>query len=118
MPGPMLRSLVQNGVDSNSPDPTIQRSVQFMTERLQGLGQSVLASRLSINCAPTSVQPQKISDLPMTIINVWDDSALSNQVKEDMYTTYPNAKMAHLKNGGNFPFLSRSDEVNLHIMVR
>ena len=30
---------------------------------------------------------------------------------------YPDAKRAHLKDGGNFPYLSRSDEVNIHIQV-
>ena len=39
------------------------------------------------------------------------------QVKEDLYKCYPNAKLGHLKTGGNFPFLSRSDEFNLFITV-
>ena len=34
-----------------------------------------------------------------------------------MYKCYPNAKRAHLKSGGNFPYLSRPDEVNLYIQV-
>ena len=51
-------------------------------------------------------------------MDVWDESALSDQVKEDLFKSYPKAKKAHLKTGGNFPFLSRSDEVNMHIMVK
>ena len=39
------------------------------------------------------------------------------QVKEDLYKCYPQAKLGHLKTGGNFPFLSRSDEFNLFITV-
>ena len=34
-----------------------------------------------------------------------------------MYKCYPDAKKAHLKSGGNFPYLSRSSEVNLMIQV-
>ena len=34
-----------------------------------------------------------------------------------MYKCYPDAKRAHLKSGGNFPYLSRSNEVNLMIQV-
>lgn len=30
---------------------------------------------------------------------------------------YPNAKRAHLKTGGDFPYLSRPDEVNMHIVI-
>lgn len=53
----------------------------------------------------------------MTIIDVFDEYALSNTVREEMYKCYPNAKLAHLKSGGNFPYLSRSAEVNLHLQV-
>jgi len=35
-----------------------------------------------------------------------------------MNQAYEKAKMAHLKTGGNFPFLSRSEEVNMHILVK
>lgn len=34
-----------------------------------------------------------------------------------MYKLYPNARRAHLKTGGNFPYLCRSAEVNLYIQV-
>ena len=34
-----------------------------------------------------------------------------------MYKCYPDAKRAHLKSGGNFPYLSRSTEVDLMIQV-
>ena len=49
---------------------------------------------------------------------VFDESALSQRCKEEMYKCYPDAKRAHLKSGGNFPYLSRSSEVNLMIQVR
>lgn len=50
-------------------------------------------------------------------MDVFDESALSQSVKEEMYKCYPNARLAHLKTGGNFPFLSRADEVNMYIQV-
>ena len=46
-----------------------------------------------------------------------DRCALSQSVKEEMYKCYPNAKRAHLKDGGNFPYMSRSAEVNVYIQV-
>jgi len=70
-----------------------------------------------MNCVNCYVEPQKLNGLSITILDVFDDYALSNAVREDMYKCYPTAKLAHLKSGGNFPYLSRSDEVNLHIQV-
>ena len=51
-------------------------------------------------------------------LQVFDESALSNTCKEEMYKCYPDAKRAHLKSGGNFPYLSRSSEVNVMLQVR
>lgn len=50
-------------------------------------------------------------------VEVFDQSALSLEAKEEMYKLYPNARRAHLKTGGNFPYLCRSAEVNLYIQV-
>ena len=50
-------------------------------------------------------------------VQVNDHCALSEAVKEEMYKCYPEARRAHLKTGGNFPFLSRADEVNLFLQV-
>jgi len=51
------------------------------------------------------------------MLQVNDDSALSQSAKDALYKSYPDARRAHLKSGGNFPYLSRSDEVNLYIQV-
>ncbi|CAJ0962556.1 unnamed protein product [Ranitomeya imitator] len=48
---------------------------------------------------------------------VFDQSALSTDAKEEMYKLFPNARRAHLKTGGNFPYLCRSAEVNLYVQI-
>lgn len=53
----------------------------------------------------------------VTLMDVFDDYALGSPVKDNIYKEYPDAKLAQLKSGGNFPYLSRSDEVNLHLQV-
>lgn len=53
----------------------------------------------------------------VTLMDVFDDYALGSPIKEKIYTEYPDAKLAQLKSGGNFPYLSRSEEVNLHLQV-
>uniref|UniRef100_A0A3Q1GL79 SPG21 abhydrolase domain containing, maspardin n=1 Tax=Acanthochromis polyacanthus TaxID=80966 RepID=A0A3Q1GL79_9TELE len=84
---------------------------------LESLNQSELASRLTLNCQNSYVEPHKIKDVAVTIIDVFDQSALSLEAKEEMYKLYPNARRAHLKTGGNFPYLCRSAEVNLYVQI-
>lgn len=46
-----------------------------------------------------------------------DYSAIPQQLKDEVSERYPGARRAQLKTGGDFPFLSRPDEVNLHLQV-
>ena len=96
----------------------ISTEICHFCSQLESLTQPELASRLTMNCVNCYVQPQKVCHLPITIIDVFDEYALSNSVREEVYKCYPNAKLAHLKSGGNFPYLSRAAEVNLHLQVR
>lgn len=84
---------------------------------MESVPQTVLASRLTLNCLRGYVEAHKLSDIPITIIDVFDECALSSDTREELYKCYPHAKLAHLKTGGNFPYLSRFGEVNLHLQV-
>lgn len=117
LPSLVLKKMIMGNFASQNVDGEIVEATDFMVEQLESLTQSELASRLTMNCINCYVQPQKICHLPVTIIDVFDDYALSNTTREDMYKCYPNAKLAHLKTGGNFPYLSRSAEVNLHLQI-
>lgn len=117
LPSLVLKKMVMGNFTTEKVDGEIVEAIDFMVERLESLTQPELASRLTMNCINSYVQPQKICHLPVTIIDVFDQYALSNAVREEMYKCYPNAKLAHLKSGGNFPYLSRAAEVNLHLQI-
>ncbi|XP_011348918.2 maspardin [Ooceraea biroi] len=117
LPSLVLKKMIMGNFATEQVDGEIVEAIDFMVERLESLTQPELASRLTMNCVNSYVQPQKICHLPVTIIDVFDEYALSNAVREEMYKCYPNAKLAHLKSGGNFPYLSRSAEVNLHLQI-
>ncbi|KAL4227847.1 Maspardin [Mactra antiquata] len=117
MPALFLKKMVMGNFDRSLNDPEIADSIDFMVEKLDSLSQPELASRLTLNCMNCYVEPQKLTAVEITIMDVFDDCALSQEVREEMYKCYPNAKRAHLKNGGNFPYLSRSLEVNVFIQI-
>jgi len=117
MPGFLLKKMIMDNFQVDEVDPDVADAIDFMVERLDGLGRSEIASRLTLNCKDSYVEPQKLLGIHITILDVFDACALSDQVKEEVYKCYPNAKRAHLKTGGNFPYLCRSAEVNLHIQL-
>ena len=46
-----------------------------------------------------------------------DYSAVPQQLKDQVNERYPGARRAVLRTGGDFPFLSRPDEVTLYLQV-
>ncbi|XP_003387733.2 PREDICTED: maspardin-like [Amphimedon queenslandica] len=117
MPAFMLKRQILVNLPSEKLEMDVANSIDFMVERLDILSKDQLASRLTMNCAANYVEPQRLKDVYITIMDVFDESALSTRCKEEMYKCYPDAKRAHLKTGGNFPYLSRSDEVNTHLEI-
>ncbi|XP_067667498.1 protein ABHD8-like [Haliotis asinina] len=117
MPALFLKKMVMGNFEKGVVDAEIADSVDFLVEKLDQLSQPELASRLTLNCMNCYIEPQKLRGVEVTIIDVFDDCALSHAVREEMYKCYPDAKRAHLKTGGNFPYLSRSAEVNVFIQI-
>lgn len=118
LPSLVLKKMIMVNFTTTHPDKRIIDSVDFMVERLDSLSQQDLASRLTLNCTNSYVDHTKVEHVKaVTIIDVFDEYALSSPVREDLYKIYPEAKLAHLKSGGNFPYLSRCDEVNLHLQI-
>ncbi|XP_072167580.1 maspardin-like [Diadema setosum] len=117
IPGFMLKRMVLSSFNRSLLEPQIADSIDFMVEKLDGMKQQELASRLTLNCVSSYVEPQKLRGLDVTIIDVYDECALSQEVRDDMYKCYPEGRRAHMKNGGNFPYLCASDEVNLHLEI-
>jgi len=116
-PAVVLKRMVMGNFSKGYVEVPIADSIDFMVEKLENLSPQELASRLTLTCMNSYVEPQKLRDVPITIIDVFDDSALSGPAREELYKFYPEAKRAHLKKGGNFPYLSCSEDVNLHIQI-
>eukprot|EP00118_Oscarella_pearsei_P025741 m.308687 g.308687 ORF g.308687 m.308687 type:complete len:318 (+) comp44509_c0_seq1:48-1001(+) len=115
LPSFVLKQMILSNIPSHQADREINDSTDFIAERLDGLDRAQLASRMTLNCSSGYIEPQKLTNISVTIMDVFDDSALTVAVKEDLYKCYPDSKRAHLKSGGNFPFLSRGPEVNMHL---
>jgi len=94
-------------------------AVDFVVEQLESLNRNDLGSRLTLNCLPSSVTKHlnKIVKIPITILDTVDDVVLPEQMRDRLYKAFPSAKLAYIKKGGDFPFLSAHMEVSMHIQV-
>ena len=135
LPTLALKRMVMSGLQMGNTDVKISEATEFILERLDSLGHSDLASRLTLSCLKGFVEPQNVNDLPVTIIDVFDECSLTQvscfihyyissqlkiifqDVRDETYKFYPSAKLAHLKTGGNFPYLSRTEEINMFLLI-
>ncbi|VDN10170.1 unnamed protein product [Dibothriocephalus latus] len=74
------------------------------------MSQADLAARLTMNGVPDAVNVEELQEADIIIIEVGDLAASYKEHFESVNRAYPNAKVAHLELGGQFPFLSRAEE--------
>uniref|UniRef100_A0A3B3UXR6 Maspardin n=1 Tax=Poecilia latipinna TaxID=48699 RepID=A0A3B3UXR6_9TELE len=70
MPAFLLKKIVLGNFAKGPVDPKMADAIDFMVDRLESLSQSELASRLTLNCQNSYVEPHKIKDVAVTIIDI------------------------------------------------
>ncbi|KAJ9147773.1 hypothetical protein P3X46_029895 [Hevea brasiliensis] len=116
-PAFLLKRYVLTGIRDGPHEPFIADSVDFVVSQVETLSREDLASRLTLNVDAASVGSLLLSDSYITIMDTNDYCAIPQQLKDQLSERYPEARRAYLKTGGDFPFLSRPDEVNLHLQL-
>ncbi|KAL3818176.1 hypothetical protein ACJIZ3_004081 [Penstemon smallii] len=116
-PSFLLKRYVLTGIRDGPHEPFIADSVDFVVAQVEALSRDDLASRFSLTVDAASVGPLMLSDSLITLMDTNDFCAIPQQLKDEVSERYPGARQASLKTGGDFPFLSRPDEVNLHLQL-
>ncbi|PWA52117.1 Maspardin [Artemisia annua] len=116
-PSFLLKRYVLTGIPSGPHEPFIADSVDFVVAQVETLSREDLASRLTLTSDAALVGPLMLSDSLITIVDTNDKCAIPQQLKDEVSERFPGARRAYIKSGGDFPFLSRPDEVNLHLKL-
>ncbi|KAI4302765.1 hypothetical protein MLD38_038474 [Melastoma candidum] len=116
-PSFLLKRYVLTGIRDGPHEPFIADSVDFVVAQVETLSKEDLASRLTLIADAASVESLLLSDSFITIMDTNDYCATPQHLKDQLGERYPGARRAYLKSGGDFPFLSRPDEVNLHLQL-
>ncbi|KAK4787516.1 hypothetical protein SAY86_011349 [Trapa natans] len=116
-PSFLLKRYVLTGIRDGPHEPFIADSVDFVVAQVETLSRDDLASRLTLTVNAASIGSLLLSDSFITIMDTNDYCAIPQHLKDQLSEKYPGARRAYLKTGGDFPFLSRPDEVNLHLQL-
>ncbi|KAG6552681.1 hypothetical protein Mapa_005628 [Marchantia paleacea] len=113
----VLKRYILSGIRDGPQEPLIADSIDFVVGQLETLSREELASRLILNTAPAAIGQLPIPDSAITIMDTNDYCAVPQMLKDQVAARYSGARRAHLKTGGDFPFLSRAGEVTLHLQL-
>ncbi|XP_021753977.1 maspardin-like isoform X1 [Chenopodium quinoa] len=116
-PSFLLKRYVLTGIRDGPHEPFIADSVDFVVSQVERLSKDDLASRLTLTVESASVGPLPLPDASITIMDTNDYCAIPQELKDEVGERYPGARRAFIKSGGDFPFLSRPDEVNLYLQL-
>ncbi|XP_051190108.1 uncharacterized protein [Lolium perenne] len=116
-PSFLLKRYLLTGIQDGPHEPFIADSVDFVVGQVETLSREDLSSRLMLNVNVASVGPLSLPDCFITIMDTNDYSAVPQQLKDQVNERYPSARRAVLRTGGDFPFLSRPDEVTLYLQL-
>ncbi|KAF0929933.1 hypothetical protein E2562_026933, partial [Oryza meyeriana var. granulata] len=116
-PSFLLKRYLLTGIRDGPHEPFIADSIDFVVGQVETLSRDDLSSRLMLNANVASVGSLMLPDSLITIMDTNDYSAVPQQLKDQVNERYPGARRAVLKTGGDFPFLSRPDEVNLYLQL-
>lgn len=116
-PSFLLKRYVLTGIRDGPHEPFIADSVDFVVSQVETLSKEDLASRLTLTVDDASIGPLLLPDSSITIMDTNDYCAVPLPLKDQLNERYSGARRAYLKTGGDFPFLSRPDEVNLHLQL-
>lgn len=116
-PTVILRNFVLNSFPQGFMELKVQQASDWVSQEVAEMDGTDLAARLSLNCNPSVVGSLSLDETAITLMETNDKTMVPNESRLEQRQRYHGAKVAMLKTGGDFPFLSRPDEVTLFIEV-
>eukprot|EP00030_Apusomonadida_sp_AF-17_P004304 a509005_15.p1 GENE.a509005_15~~a509005_15.p1 ORF type:complete len:398 (+),score=121.06 a509005_15:39-1196(+) len=110
----LLKRKVLATFPSGEVELAIANSIDFVVTQLETLTGAELAARLMMLSQEAVIVPVSV---PVMVVDCLDDVIVPERAREELYKFYPESRYALLKTGGNWPHLSRPDDVHMHVLV-
>jgi len=118
-PGLLLKKMLLASFPTCELEAKVADSIDFVVKNFDPLTQEEVASRMILNC---TLGPLNAADLPIsrekiTLIDANDDVIINETLRDQLQVVYNGAHLGIIKSGGNFPYLSRPEDFNMHLEV-
>lgn len=117
MPPFILKKIVLEHFPRDALEVRITASVDAAARELDEMDGDAIGSRLTLLCSPGHVGRLELAETSITVISTPDAGELLQLAHAQLIRRFPQARQAHLKDGGSWPHCSRADQVSLMTAV-
>ncbi|CDR96566.1 hypothetical protein, conserved [Babesia bigemina] len=110
----------QDNVRARAKSPMVEQLArEFMANELNQLTASDLGGRISLQMSTDYVDDFCSRRMPPSKILIIEtnNNNIPDELTEDMLEAYQDAKIAHMRDGGDFPYLTKPEEIVTYLMV-
>lgn len=116
MPTPLLRQALLDAFPKGPMELVAKQAIDWVALQIADLSGNDIASRLSLNCNPSWVSTFG-NQTRVTIMESRGSTMVPDELRRQLQSMYPEGRQAQLKATGDFPYVSRHDEVTLFVEV-
>ncbi|KAH7830770.1 putative Alpha/beta-Hydrolases superfamily protein [Monocercomonoides exilis] len=95
----------------------IADAVNFVIAKIDDVSRDTLVGKLLMQCTEETIEKPPIDGKYVSIMTSLDINDSSRLRSESLRQLYPGSREVFFKTGGDFPFLSRSEDFNMHFRV-
>lgn len=116
-PTPLLRKFVFDSFPQVSMTLAAKQAIDFVADQVNEISGIDLAGRLSLNSTESCAAVASLEAGKITLIESSGETMVPDELRRELRHRYASCRMAEMKSGGDFPFLSHPDEVTLFVEV-
>lgn len=116
-PTVILRKVVLDSFPEAPMTLQTKQAIDFVAGQVSEISGPDLAGRLSLNSTASSAGAVRLDPARITIIESSGETMVPEELRRELKRRYADARVAELKAGGDFPFLSGPEEVSLFVEV-
>ncbi|CAE8616533.1 unnamed protein product, partial [Polarella glacialis] len=118
MPTSLLRQAVLDAFPQEGyMELSAKQAIDWVGQQVHQISGDDLGSRMSLNCTPSLVSPLRLDYSQIVILESSGETMVPEELRRELKELYRDSRLAQLKSTGDFPYLSRPEEVTLFVEV-
>jgi len=117
MPAVLVRKMILDSFPETGMSLSAKQAIDWVAQQVNELSGGDLASRVCMMCTPGGVGALSLDQELITLLESSGATMVPEELRRQLRGLYSEARIAQLKAGGDFPYISQPDETTLFAEV-